>query len=374
MKFIADQQSLSAAAAWVAKALPNRPTAPILGAMKVTVRPDAVTLAAFDYDVSLTTTVEVMTGDSGTFAVPGGPLREMLASLPHGQVQVDVDTARATLRCGGAVFTLPLMPVEDYPALPEVPAPDGHFPGQAFAQAATQTKCATSRDETVPILCAVRIDVTGRRGALAATDRYRLTCRRLEWTPAADPVTYGLLVRVPALEAVCAAIGSSANPVQMAAVRNLNGDASMVAFTVDERIITCRVIDEAYIKYEERLADIGERDHSTEVMVEVAPLTAAVKRASLVLSRNQPVKIAVGDETIGVQAAGDDSQLAEPLAAHTRGEHITVAINHAYLLDALAAMPTEEVRMQFGKATQPIMCRPVGGTDYRHVLMPIRLA
>lgn len=128
MKFIAEQTVLAEAAAWVAKGLPRRPAVPILSHIKIEVAAGQIRLQAFDYDMSLSVAVEADTGDSGTFLVPGHLLAAVLATAPHGPVSVDVDAAQAVLQAGKAVFTIPVGRVEDYPALPTMPDPDGELP------------------------------------------------------------------------------------------------------------------------------------------------------------------------------------------------------------------------------------------------------
>ena len=53
-----------------------------------------------------------------------------------------------------------------------------------FARAVAQVAVAAGKDDTLPMLTGVRMEIDGERVTLAATDRYRLAVRELIWTPA----------------------------------------------------------------------------------------------------------------------------------------------------------------------------------------------
>src|SRR3712207_9085011 len=72
-------------------------------------------------------------------------------TLFRSPVDVVVDGARAAITCGNSRFSLPTMPVEDYPQLPAMPQVAGVVPGDVLAQAVQQVAVAAGRDETLPM-------------------------------------------------------------------------------------------------------------------------------------------------------------------------------------------------------------------------------
>ena len=88
------------------------------------------------------------------------------------------------LTCGSATFTLLTMPEDEYPALPEMPPAAGSIGSDAFATAVSQSATAAGRDDTLPALTGVRIEIEGDTLTLVSTDRYRLAVRELRWNPA----------------------------------------------------------------------------------------------------------------------------------------------------------------------------------------------
>ena len=88
------------------------------------------------------------------------------------------------LRCGQAEFGLVCLPMQEYPALPDSPEPVGTVDAGVLAAAVGQVAAAASRDDTLPMLTAICLDITGDVMTLAATDRYRMAAREAAFTPA----------------------------------------------------------------------------------------------------------------------------------------------------------------------------------------------
>ena len=122
MKFRVAREDLADAVAWVARSLPARPPVPVLGGILLTVQDNMLAIAGFDYEVSTRAEVAVDAASDGSVLVSGRLLAQITSALPGKPVDVDVDGAKVSIRCGSARFSLPTMPVDDYPSLPEMPA------------------------------------------------------------------------------------------------------------------------------------------------------------------------------------------------------------------------------------------------------------
>ena len=178
MKLQVERDHLAEAVAWTARALPARPTAPVLAGMRLHAGSE-LTLSTFDYEVSAQANVPVITDEEGAVLVSGRLLAEIVRSLPARPVDLVTDGNRATLKCGSATFTLVLLPEEEYPSLPEMPPFVGSVGSDAMASAISQVAIAAGRDDTLPALTGIRIEITGDTLTLVATDRYRLAVREL---------------------------------------------------------------------------------------------------------------------------------------------------------------------------------------------------
>src|SRR6202046_1426330 len=184
MRFIVERDALAEAVAWVARSLPSRPVLPILSGLLLEASSDGLILSCFDYEVSARIQVDAEVAEAGTALVPGRLLAEITRSLPPLPVEVDHQKDDVTVTCGPASFTLVTLPVKEYPRLPELPRLAGTVDGAVFATAIGQVAPAASRDDTLPVITGVNLEIEGDTITLVATDRYRLAIRELGWHPA----------------------------------------------------------------------------------------------------------------------------------------------------------------------------------------------
>jgi len=119
----------------------------------------------------------------GRVLVPGLALRDIVKGAGKSHTARQRDTLPIvmhgadnmwTVECAGSQTTLRTLPDYEYPNIPPLPAVIGHVDGAAFAAAAGQVIPAAGRDDTLPVLTAVRIEWDGDALTLAATDRYLL--------------------------------------------------------------------------------------------------------------------------------------------------------------------------------------------------------
>ncbi|MGV9778200.1 DNA polymerase III subunit beta, partial [Streptosporangium sp. NPDC003464] len=246
MKIQVDRDVLADAVAWVARALPNRPALPVLSGLLLEADDDLV-LSAFDYDVSARASIEADVAEPGRVLIPGRILAEITRSLPAEPVEIAISGSEAVLTCGSAEFGLLTMPVEDFPTLPAMPPKIGAVGGGVFASAVGQVAPAASRDETLPMLTGIRVDISGETVAMAATDRYRIAAREFGWRPERPGGTAAAMV--PARVLVEVAKSLRGGEVSMAL-----GDG-VAGFESVGRSTTVRLLDEQFIDYRARLTD-----------------------------------------------------------------------------------------------------------------------
>lgn len=378
MKIQVERDVLADAVAWTARALPARPTVPVLAGMRLQAGDD-LTLSSFDYDVSAQATIPVIAEEEGSALVSGRLLSEISRSLPARPVQITSEGGKAVLSCGSATFTLLTMPEEEYPALPEMPPAAGTVGSDAFASAVSQSATAAGRDDTLPALTGVRIEIEGDTLTLISTDRYRLAVRELRWTPARPDLSAAVLVPARALAETARALTSGA---EVAIALALPGDGTdgvggdgMIGFEGGGRQATTRLLGGEFPRHQALLPS-----HASYTAELATPLLAeSVKRVALVAERNTAVRLAFTPGQLVLEAGtGDEAQAVEVLEASFDGDdELSIAFNPQYLLDGLAAIDSDTVRMSFTEPGKPVLITgkpaPDGQPDYRYLLMPIRL-
>ncbi len=135
MKFRVERDVLADAVAWAARTLPSRPPVPVLAGLLISADGPLLTLSTFDYEVSARVEIEADVAEPGRVLVSGRLLAEISRSLPSKPIDVVAEGSRVVVTCGSARFTLLTLPVDDYPALPAMPASSGSVGGEVFASA-----------------------------------------------------------------------------------------------------------------------------------------------------------------------------------------------------------------------------------------------
>lgn len=384
MKFRVERDELADAVAWTARTLPTRPTSQlqVLAGLLLESTPDGLRLSAFDYEVAARGAVAATVAEEGRVLVSGRLLAEITRSLPAAPVDVAVDGSRAVLTCGSARFTLPTLPVEDYPALPTLPPVTGRVGSTAFAAAVGQVAIAAGRDDTLPVLTGVRAEIDGERLTLAATDRYRLAVRELAWRPE-DPEASGTaLVPARTLADTARTLAGAGAEIAISVGSGPSGEA-LAGFSCGDRETSTRLIDGQFPDYRRLLP----ASSPLSAEVEIAPLVEAVKRVSLVAARTAPVLLTFrGDELVLEAGTGGEAQAREAVPLVFDGPELSIAFNPGYLLDGLGAIESDSARVGFATADDAAEAarKPAvftgkpgddaSGADYRYLLMPVRLA
>jgi DNA polymerase-3 subunit beta len=381
VKIQVDRDVLADAVAWTARALPARPTVPVLAGMRLQAGSD-LTLSSFDYDVSAQATVPVVTEEEGGAIVSGRLLSEISRSLPSRPVQITAEGGKAVLSCGSATFTLLTMPEDEYPALPEMPPAAGTVGSDAFASAVSQSATAAGRDDTLPALTGIRIEIEGDTLTLISTDRYRLAVRELRWNPARPDLSAAVLVPARALAETARALTSGAEvSIALALPGEAGGEGGqpaggdgMIGFEGGGRQATTRLLGGEFPRHQNLLP----KSVSSVAEMSTPLLSEAVKRVALVAERNTAVRLAFSAGQLVLEAGtGEEAQAVEVLEASFDGDDLSIAFNPAYLLDGLTAIDSDTVRMSFTEPGKPALITgkpdPDGQPVYRYLLMPIRL-
>ncbi|WP_439662441.1 DNA polymerase III subunit beta [Lentzea sp. HUAS TT2] len=372
MKIRVERDGLADAVAWVARSLPSRPPVPVLGGVLLDAESEeSLTVSGFDYEVSAQVGVPATIADGGRALVSGRLLADITKALPNHPVEIAVDGSRMMISCGSARFSLPTMPVEDYPALPSMPQLIGELPGEVFGEAVSQVAVAAGKDDTLPMLTGVRVEIGEGKLTLVATDRFRLAMREFPWEP--DEALGEVAVLVPArtLGDAAKTLGSSGSKVEM----SLAANDGLLGLSGSGKRTTTRLLDADFPKYRQLLPS----EHSAAAIIDIDALQQAIKRVSLVAERGTQVRLEFVDGGLRLSAGGDDEGSAEEeLPVEYTGDAVTIAFNPGYLLDGLGAVRTQKVHLSFTTPSRPALLKPVDedgnvAPGYLYLLMPVRL-
>ena len=372
MKFLVEPAELVDAVNWVARSLSTRPIKPELLGIMIDVD-TSITLTGSDLETSTKAILKADINTKGKVLVPGRLLAEIARSLPNKPVTFTLDGSRVLVTSGTAKFTLPTLSVNEYPSLPELPETAGVIPSGVFASAVNQVAIAAGKDDSLPTLTGVHIEIKQNKITLAATDRYRLAVRELNWQAKDADIEVNTLVRARTL--ADAAKSLTAHSQVTLALSPTNSNEKLIGFLSELKTMTSRTLDGSFPPFKHLLPT----DSVAEATIEVAPFLDSVRRVALVTDKTVPLRLIFANNTLQLEAgAGEDAQATEELEIIYSGEPINIAFNPQYLTDGLQAIGTAYVQINFTGASKPAVLtgkHELSGTrdiSYQYLLMPMR--
>ena len=372
MKFVVERDSLVDAVNWVSKSISNRPiTTALLGI--VIDASEEITLSGSDLETSAKAKFKAEVSQKGKVLVPGRLLAEISRALPAKPVSFVLEGTRVLVSAGSAKFTLPTLPLSEYPTLPELPAASGSLNSDLFATAVNQVAIAAGKDDSLPTLTGVFVEINKNQITLAATDRYRLAVRELTWSAQDANIETTSLLRARTLaDAAKSLMGTSQVTIALAPSTT---NEKLVGFISEGKTMTSRVLDGSFPPFRHLLPS----ESTADAIIEVAPFLNSVRRVALVTDKTVPLRLNFSNNTLQLEAGtGDEAQASEKLDINYKGEDINIAFNPTYLTDGLTAINTAFVHISFTGANKPAVLTgqteagsaPI--TNYKYLLMPMR--
>ena len=358
----------------VAPAISGRPPVPILVNCVITPG-QTTTIQANNYETYAETIIDREA--AGTpFLAPhrwlAHTIRQISGRNKAADITVTADGKKLTVSGRGYTLHLEaeLSPAE-YPDRPSLQFAPALVETAGFRAAFRKAAVAASKDETLPILNGVKLELAPGQLGIWATDRYRLvhSIMALEGGAKAAAVVKARLIE--------------------ATLKHLKDDGINLGI-VDDETGTSVVLRSGSTTYAIRATDgeypplaklfPDEVDSSVEVDADVLREAASVARA--LSDYGMPCTIAIdGTGAVLTSNEGVFGRSTTPKAegGYVAGEKedAVVAFNSRYLVDALQSITTKNVRISRTKPAKPWLFteegQPAGTAPFRHLIMPVRL-
>ena len=117
-------------------------------------------------------------------------------------------------------------------------------------------------------------------------------------------------------------------------------------------------------------------DNQILLTANVAELTASIERVSLIVSEKvkSPVRCTFGDQVADFRTTNPIGSAHDTCSIAGNGNELEIGFNCRYLLDALKAVPTDEVTLELRNGLSPIVFTPVDDkSDFSYMVLPVRL-
>jgi DNA polymerase-3 subunit beta len=328
-------------------------------------------LLATDLYLAVNAHVEASVKRPGSVALSARTLFEIVKNLPEGEVKISVDKNHAMqLRSGKIKFRIPGMPGEDFPPLPS-PGSNAfsEIDAAVLAQLIVLTQYSMSSDDTRPHLAGTLFECDGKLARMVTTDGHRLSKAEAAVEGAAS---FSMLVPQKGVAELKRLIedvrGEKKSERVTLGVANVGGSAF---FRGNDVLLSVKLADEQFPPY----AKVIPQSSSRRVVAARELLVDSLKRISLVASdKSGGVRFILEAGKLEIVSENPDvGEGSEELEVDFAGEKLAIGFNARYLLEALSALPDDEVALELGGELDPGVIKPVGDTRFVGVIMPMRI-
>lgn len=357
----------------VLPAIPPKSTLYVLEHLYFSLNEGTLTLVATDQELTISTSMSVVSSEDGAILIPARKLAEIVKALgSEGMVEL---TAHPTsfevlLRTSFGEYKIKGMNPQEFPEIPEFPQGTTTTLTRADVQRiANKTTFAVSGEEYRPSMTGVLFEFNGESLITVATDGYRLVKLMITANGGAFPAQLSAIVPARAVGLLAKADSDTTMAINKTHAQFI---------TATTRIVT-RLIDEKFPAYE----NVIPKDNNRICSFRQPELLSAIRRASIFTSSTSPqIRMIINNKNIVVSAEDSESgnKAQESVPCEFEGDPMEIGFNYKYFEEALQHINAEDtvehqVQMSLSTPTRAVLMRPNTDADTLLMLvMPMRIS
>ncbi len=367
MKITVEQSALLKALAHTQSIVERRQTIPILANVLLEAAGEGVLLKATDNELEIAEKIPAKVEEEGAITVPAHKLYDIVRRLPDGAevaLAFSEETNQVNISSGRSKFVLSTIAPEGFPSMAKEETPF------AFELSAEQLLCLINKTGFAVSVEETRYNLNGiylheKEGALAAvaTDGHRLACAKTELPEGAKGIP-GVIIPRKTIGEVAKLAGEN--------VENLNIalSANQIRFKMNEIELSSRLVDGTYPDYMKVIPTNNDKTLEADAKV----LANVIERVSVVSEKSRGIKLSLRENLLQVSAAAVDEGSAEDeLDAVYMNEELDIGFNYRYLLDILAQIKGQNVKIKLQDGVSPVILQDAEDSSSLFVLMPMRV-
>lgn len=366
MKFTCEKALLVSAISLASRTVSPKSTIPCLEGILIRAGV-GIQLTGFNLETGITVKVGATVLEAGSCVMPSRLFFDIIRKLPDEEVTIEVDPKYSvSIRGGASSFKITAMDAEDYPDLPEVDADNGvAIPQSAMRELIGSTLFSVSENQARPILTGCLVEVKDDGITMVAVDSTRLA--RRTWH-AEVPLGREMKFVVPAaaLREVEKMLSESDENMQFLLGRK------HLLFTIGDATLVCRLLEGEFIDWRR----IIPQNNKILLTANVSTLMSSIERVSLIVPEKikNPVRCTFGDNVADFRTINTIGSAHDTCSVSGNGGELEIGFNCRYLLDALRAVPGEEVHLELQNGLSPIIFTSADEKhDFAYMVLPIRL-
>lgn len=366
MKFSCEKALLQAAITTASRAVSMKSSIPALEGLLLHTQGDTLTITGYNLETGIRTSVEAEIADPGAIVLPARLFGEIIRKMPDDVVLFEETKLSVTLRCGMSEFTLMGIDSDDFPQLPTVDYQNSFSISELHLRAMIgQTLFAVSDNESRLIHTGSLFEVTPTQLTMVSVDGFRLALRRESIENSEGEFTFVVPgAALGEVEKICRDSEEDLATVTMG--------QKHVMFRIGNTVLVSRRLEGEFLAWEKAIP----RENPTKIKVETKALLSSIDRVSLIISDKlkSPLRCLVGDGELQLSTKTAIGTAFDVCTIEGNGNELEIGFNNRYMMDALKAVPAQEVLLELSTAVSPCVIAPVEGEEnFLYMILPVRL-
>ena len=366
MKFTCEKALLVSALSVASRTVSAKSTIPCLEGILLRAGV-GIQLTGYNMETGITVKVGAAVTEAGICVMPARLFFDIVRKLPDEEVSIEVDEKlQVSIRGGASSFRITAMDAEEYPELPDVNSEKGiSIPQSALREMIGGTIFSVSENQARPIHTGCLIEVRDDSITMVAVDSFRLA-RRTWHSEGSIGRELKFVVPATGLREVEKILGDTDEEV----IFTLG--EKHILFEIGDATLVCRILEGEFIDWR-RVVPVNS---PIKLVANVAVLTSSIERVSLIVSEKikSPVRCVFGDNMADFRTTNTIGSAHDTGAIAGNGNELEIGFNCRYLLDALRAVPSEEVTLELQNGLSPVVFTPVDDKkDFAYMVLPVRL-
>lgn len=366
MQFGIQREVLLKALQQVIGVIERRHTLPVLANMLVQVAGDEVAVTGTDLEVEMVARCAVEDAEDGEITVPARKFFDLVRALPDGcRIEFQHSGDKVGLRAGRSRYTLATLPASEFPVIDQIELNERvELPEAALKELMDRTSFAMANQDVRYYLNGLLLDLREGHLRCVATDGHRLALAETVLENASDSNRQIIIPRKGVTE-LAGLFEFGEGKVVLEFGRN------HLRLRRDGTTFTSKLIDGKFPDYE-AVIPIGADQVAT---VARDQLKACLSRAAILSNEKyRGVRLEFQPNLLRIVAHNPEQEEAvEELEVDTAIHDLAMGFNVGYLLDGLAALDSDEVRLCMRDAQSSLLIQDGEHDRVWHVVMPLRL-
>lgn len=366
MKFTCNTKELSEACSNVMRAVSTKVTIPTIEGILIECGSDTLSLTGYDFEVGINTILQANVTEPGAIVINAKVLSDIIRKLPDGNVTFEISGTSVSIISGAAQYNIMGIDAEDYPELPSVSGGYPLFLNEAVLQGmVAQTLFAVADNESAkPVHTGLKFELTLNQLRLIGVDGYRLAIRTE--TVQYDGEDISFIVPKKTIRELIKLMGTESDKNISISVGKRH-----IVFDVENYSVISRLLDGDFLDYNAAIPKTA----STTVLINTDDAIECIERTLPVIKNDKknPIRCLFDNDEMRVSTVSSLGRVVDYTHANVSGDRVEIGFNSKFILDALHAADTDQVKIELNSAVSPAKVMPINDDSFLFLVLPMRL-